>query len=139
MVANASALPAMDLYTPMRFKVWWSRSMKFEPGNFGLSVEGVYLIGYLDKRWNRKYVVYVGQGKIGPSLADNFNKPRIKALIGVPGRVGYYRYCECRDRDERLAIEWCLYRKHGGPELCNEAPPPGANRNWRVILQEEFR
>jgi len=50
----------------------------------------------------------------------------------------YYRYAKCSDEDTRLDIELGLYRKHGGPNLCNEIEPHGSGRYRKIEVDEQF-
>jgi hypothetical protein len=123
----------------MKFKVTWSEPKKFEDGNFDISSDGVYLIGYRDQQTDKRYIVYVGQGDIGTRLSDHRRKNAgVKKKIGQAGRVGYYRYAECTDEDDRLDIELGLYHNHGGIKLCNEIEPLGSGRYGNIEVDEQF-
>ncbi len=123
----------------MKFKVAWSKAKKFEEGNFDLSVQGVYLIGYSDTATDKRHPVYVGQGDVGARLADHYRKNScIKKRVNQSGRIGYYRYAEVEDEEDRQDIEFGLYQNHGGPKLCNEVEPPGSGRYEEVEVEELF-
>jgi hypothetical protein len=123
----------------MKFQVRWSEPKKLQEGNFKISADGVYLIGYRDEQTGKRYILYVGQGDIGTRLADHhWNNSRIQKRIGQVGRVGYYRYAECADEGDRLDIELGLYHQHGGKKLCNEIEPSGSGRYWQINVEEQF-
>lgn len=125
--------------TTMTFNVTWSEPKKFEVGNINIASDGVYLLGYRDTATDKRYIVYVGQGDIGTRLADHLrNNASVKRKIGQEGRVGYYRYAKCADKDTRLDIELGLYRKHGRSTLCNEIEPCGSGRFAQIEVNEEF-
>lgn len=123
----------------MEFQVRWSEAKKFKEGNTNIAVEGVYLIGYRNTKTDKRYPVYVGQGDVGTRLADHLNNNGcIKGRINQSGRVGYYRYAEVADEDDRLDIELGLYYNHGGSKLCNQVEPPGSGRYENVEVEELF-
>jgi hypothetical protein len=125
--------------TTMKFKVTWSEPKKFLDGNLKINADGVYLVGYRDEQTGKRHIVYVGQGDIGTRLSDHYrNNSCIKKKIGQVGRVGYYRYAECGDEDDRLDIELGLYHEHGGTKLCNEIEPPGSGRYGKIEVEEQF-
>jgi hypothetical protein len=124
----------------MKFKVTWSKAMRFEEEYFDLNAQGVYLIGYRDTATNKRYPVYVGQGDVGARLADHHrNNECIKKRVNQSGRVGYYRYAKAENEDDRLDVELGLYQNHGGPKLCNEVEPPGSGRHENVEIEESFK
>jgi len=123
----------------MRFKLTWSKPRKFEERNFDLRVGGVYLIGYRDPGENTRYIVWLGQGDVGSWLADHYrNNSYIKRRLNQVGRVGYYRYAEVEEVDDRLDIELGLYHNHGGSSFCNEIEPAGSGRYTKVEVEEVF-
>lgn len=125
--------------TTTKFKVAWSKPKKFEDGNFNQDFDGVYLIGYRDTRTNERYPVYVGQGDVGARLSDHYqNNACIKKRLGQANRVGYYRYAECADEDDRLDIELGIYHNHRAAKICNETEPPGSGRYDKIHVEEEF-
>jgi len=123
----------------MRFKVTWSKPKKFKEKSFDLSVDGVYLIGYRDTARNTRYIVWLGQGDVGSQLTDHYrNNSWIKKRLYQVGRVGYYRYAEVEEEDDRLDIELGLYHSHGGSSLCDEIEPAGSGRYAKIEVEELF-
>ena len=123
----------------MKYTVTWSLPKKFEQGNFGVDVEGVYLIGYRDAATDKRHPVYVGQGDVGSRLADHFrNNDCIERRLNYAARVGYYRYEEVEDEDDWLDIELGLYEKYGSSKLCNEIEPAGSGRYRTIEVEGVF-
>jgi hypothetical protein len=123
----------------MRFKVTWSKPKNFKERSFDLSVEGVYLIGYRDARTNTRYIVWLGQGDVGSRLVDHYrNNSSVRKRLNQVGRVGYYRYAQVEEEDDRLDIELGLYHNHGGSNFRNVIEPAGSGRYAKVEVQELF-